>query len=596
MYQGIFFEAEKRKLHIWDDQRGYFTAPYRRYGYIKDRNGAYTSLYGDRLKKIHKWDKTTTGLFESDVHPETRTLIDLYTNDDEPSKGHRTIIIDIEVEVTDGFPTATLAENKVTAISIYDFVADKYHALVLENGKGIVKPSVTKEINTEVFDTEVYLLNRFFQIYLEINPSIITGWNVDRFDVTYLYNRACNVLDEDVANCLSPIGHVHWSDFRGVYRIAGVATLDYLQLYKKFTFTQQASYRLDAIADFELGERKIEYDGTLNELYENDILKFVEYNIHDVRLIKMMDDKLNFIEIARGICHKGHVPYDDIYLDSRYLESAILVHLKKLGVISPNKPEREGWKEGIQFEGAHVQKPKKGRHAWVYDLDLTSMYPSIIMSLNISPETKMGKIDGWDAPDFVKKKPKTYTVKYGKSAAQSLDQDELQAFFDEKGVSISANGIMYSTDRDGLFSTILKRWFEERVEYRGLAKKYADAGDNEKYSYFNRRQHIQKILLNSLFGVIGLQGWRFHDFESALAVTATGRDLIGFSKQIANHYYNTELGTDKDYVIYIDTDSLFISSIPMVKGRYGDKKFSDVMLSQYILTVADDTQKFINKS
>lgn len=529
---------------MWDDDRGYFTIPYRRYGYIKDRGGTYTSLYGDRLKKIHKWGKDSTGLFESDVHPETRTLIDLYTNDDEPSKGNKTIIIDIEVEVTDGFPTATLAENKVTAISIYDFTDKKYYGLVLENGKGIIKPSTTPELDIEVFDMEVDLLNRFMQIYLRIKPTIITGWNVDRFDVTYLYNRMADQLDEDVANCLSPIGVVHWSDFRGSYRIAGVATMDYLQLYKKFTFTQQASYRLDAIADFELGERKIEYDGTLNELYENDIEKFVQYNIHDVRLIEMLDKKLNFIEIARGICHLGHVPYEDIYYDSRYLEAAILVYLKKLNIIAPNKPEREGWKDEIGFEGAHVQKPKKGRHNWVYDLDLTSMYPSIIMSLNISPETKIGKIFGWDSNKFVKKTPKTYTVKYGTTALQSMDQDELQVFFDTNHVSVSANGILYKTDRDGLIASLLKKWFDERVEFRKLAKKFADAGDNEKYDYFNRRQHIQKILLNSLFGALGLQGWRFHDVDNALAVTSTGVELIRFSKTIANHYYNTELGKE----------------------------------------------------
>lgn len=571
MYQSIYYEAEKQKIHIWDDHRGYFTVPYRRYGYIKDRNGTYTSLYGDRLKKIHKWTKNTTGLFESDVHPETRTLIDLYTNDDEPSVGNKTIIIDIEVEVTDGFPTATLAENKVTAISIYDFTSKKYFALVLDNGKGEIQSSSTPEIETEVFDEEVDLLNRFFQIYLEIKPTIITGWNVDRFDVTYLYNRAVDVLDEDVANCLSPIGVVSWSDFRGSYRIAGVATMDYLQLYKKFTFTQQASYRLDAIADFELGERKIEYDGTLNDLYENDIQKFVKYNIHDVRLIEMLDRKLNFIEIARGICHLGHVPYEDIYYDSRYLEAAILVYLKKLGIIAPNKPEREGWSNEIGFEGAHVQKPKRGRHNWVYDLDLTSMYPSIIMSLNISPETKIGKIDGWDAKEFVNKTKKTYTVKYGTTAARSLDQDELQAFFDEKRVSISANGILYKTDKDGLVAALLKKWFDERVEFRKLAKKFADAGDNEKYDYFNRRQHIQKILLNSLFGVLGLQGWRFHDLDNALSVTATGQELIGFSKKIANHYYNSELGEPLEFEMEDGSIRKVYENWPITVKRGGKK-------------------------
>ena len=182
---------------------------------------------------------------------------------------------------------------------------------------------------------------------------------------------------------LSPIGIVEWSDFANRYKIAGVSILDYLTLYKKFTFSQQPSYRLDAIGEYEVGEKKVEYEGTLNDLYENDLDKFVEYNLQDVKLVKKIDEKLDFIEIARGLAHLGHCPYEDVFMSSRYLEGAILVYLRKQEIVAPNKPTK-GITKSEKFEGAYVQDPQKGKHDWVYDLDITSMYPSCIMSLNLS--------------------------------------------------------------------------------------------------------------------------------------------------------------------------------------------------------------------
>jgi DNA polymerase elongation subunit (family B) len=252
------------------------------------------------------------------------------------------------------------------------------------------------------FDDEFSLLQSFFQTYLQIKPTILTGWNMDSFDMPYLYNRACKVVGSNVADMLSPIQEVHWNKHRGRYLFAGVSCLDYLGLYKLFTYTQLSSYRLDAVAEFELGENKIEYSGTLTDLYENDLNKYIEYNIHDVRLVKRMHDKLDFIDMARGVCHVGHVPYEDVFFSSRYLEGAILVYLKNLGIVAPNKPTRPKMDSDEKFIGAYVQPPQRGKHDWVFDLDITSMYPSVIMSLNISPETKMGKLNGWDAEDFMR--------------------------------------------------------------------------------------------------------------------------------------------------------------------------------------------------
>ena len=583
-------------MHIWDDHSGHVVVPYKRYAYVKDNYGTHVSLYGDRLKKIYKWEKGLKGLHESDINPETRTLIDMYTNSEEPSTGHRIMIIDIEVEVTEGFPSPQKAENKITSIAIHDSVTDQYFCFVLDEENKLKPNDWGKNVTVETFDKEYGLLQRFYAKYLEMRPTIITGWNVDGFDIPYLYNRAQQIVGKNIADCLSPVSKVYWNKYREKYMIAGVSCLDYLMLYKNFTFSSKPSYRLDEIGKSEVGTAKISYDGTLNDLYENHLEDFVKYNIHDVRIVKKLDDKLDFIDVARGICHVGHVPYEDIVYDSRFLEGAILVYLKKLGVVAPNKTPRDDVKKDGKFAGAYVQDPQKGRHDWVYDLDITSMYPSIIMSLNVSPETKIGKVIGWDPEEFIRGKNKTYSIYMNDKKKGQFTETELKEYFDNNQVSISNNGIIYRTDKLGLIPTLLSEWFDKRTEYRKLAKKFSDEGDEDQAGYFNRRQHIQKIVLNSMYGVLGLPVFRFYDLDNAEATTKTGQSLIKFTKKLGNHFYNKELGTEKDYCIYIDTDSVFYSAVPLIEHRFPNQNLSDVMMTQRINEIATEVQGFLNKS
>ena len=595
MYQNIFYDRRVNKMHIWDDKAGYHTFRYKKYAYVKNRVGTYISLYGDKLKRINKWDKDQPELFESDVNPEIRVLVDNYTDSDEVSEGHRVMIFDIEVEVTDGFPDPKKAENKITSIAFNDPLLDKYFCYVLDPDNKL-KPNNSDD-TIESFKDEYDLLNAFFRKYMEIQPTILTGWNVEFFDVCYLYNRAIQVVGQQVANVLSPINQVQWSDFQNRYKIAGVSTLDYLALYKRFTFSQRSSYRLDAIGEYEVGEKKVEYEGTLNELYENDIDKFVEYNLQDVKLVKKIDDKLDFIEIARGLAHLGHCPYEDVFMSSRYLEGAILVYLKKQNIIAPNKPPRPKKFSNDKFVGAYVQDPIKGKHNWVYDLDITSMYPSCIMSLNISPETKLGKIEGWNPEEFLKENnKKTYSITQGEKLLGRFTETELKKFLDEKDVGVATNGVMYRSDKDGLLPALLRKWFDERVEYRKLSKKFHEDGDIEKSEYFDRRQYLQKVVLNSLYGVLGLSVFRFYDVDNAEAVTYTGQSLIKFTKKIANSFYNKELGDDKNYCIYIDTDSVFYSALPLVKKRFPDLDIrNEDKMSKSILEIASEVQVYLNK-
>jgi len=583
-------------MHIWDDKFGHQTFRYKKYAYVKNRTGTYISLYGDKLKRINKWDPEQPELFESDVNPEIRVLVDNYTDSDEVSLGHKVMIFDIEVEVTDGFPDVNKAPNKITSIAFNDPLTKEYYCYVLDPTYKL-KSNKTEDIIVS-FKDEYDLLNAFFKKYIEIQPTILTGWNVEFFDITYLYNRAQQIVGKTVANLLSPIGIVLWSDFAKRYKIAGVSTLDYLALYKKYTFSQRPSYRLDAIGEYEVGEKKVAYEGTLNDLYENDLDKFVQYNLQDVKLVKKIDDKLDFIEIARGLAHLGHVPYEDVFMSSRYLEGAILVYLRKNDIVAPNKLKRGENVKLEKFEGAYVQVPQKGKHDWVYDLDITSMYPSCIMSLNISPETKFGKIEGWNPEEFLDKdNRKTYSITHKEKVLNRYTESELKNMLDNEQLSIATNGVMYRTDKTGLLPALLKKWFDERVEYRKLSKKFYEEGDKRRSEYFDRRQYLQKVVLNSLYGVLGLPAFRFYDLDNAEAVTSTGQSLIKFTKKIANVYYNKELNDTKDHCIYIDTDSVFYSALPLVSNRFPNLDVKNVdKMSKAILKIVDEVQSYLNNS
>ena len=411
-----------------------------------------------------------------------------------------------------------------------------------------------------------------------------------------MYNRACQILGQNIANLLSPIQQVYWSDFHNRYKIAGVSILDYLALYRKYTFSERPSYRLDDICEYEVGEKKVAYDGTLDDLYKNDLEKFVQYNLQDVKLVKKLDDKLDFIEIARGLAHLGHIPYEDVFMSSRYLEGAILVYLRKNNIVAPNRHKKDGNTKYEKFMGAYVQEPQSGKHNWVYDLDITSMYPSCIMSLNISPETKLGKIEGWNPEEFLKKdNKKTYSLTNKGNLINRYTETELKRMFENESIGIATNGVMYRTDKDGLLPALLKKWFDERVEYRKLSKKFHEEGDKEKSDYFDRRQHLQKIVLNSLYGVLGLPVFRFYDVDNAEAVTYTGQTLIKFTKKAVNAYYNKELNDTVDYCIYIDTDSVFYSATPLIKKRYPDLDMSnDNQMTKVILNIASEVQSYLN--
>jgi DNA polymerase elongation subunit (family B) len=578
MYQNIYVDrnSDIPTAYIWDDKQGLLTLPVSEfnYAYVRDPKGKFLSMTGERVSKVYRFNRNADNIFEGDLPIETRVLTDLYLDDDTPSEGNVTLFFDIEVSMQNGLPDVHTPNNEITSIALYDPTIDRYVAIVLDK-EGIYEDRQTDEADIYFSDTEVGLLNKFMNIYEQISPTIITGWNSDGFDIPYLYNRVKQVCGPGTANNLSPIGKVRYSERLERYKIAGISSLDYLSMYKKFTYTQQPNYRLDTIGRLEVDMGKVDYDGSLDDLFREDLDKFIEYNLQDVRIIVELDKKLKLIELVRGICHVGHVPYEEYSYSSKFLEGTIVTYLHRKGIVVTNKPrdgqaKMEEMKEGNEqgFAGAFVKEPIPGRYEWVYSLDLQSLYPSIIMSLNISPETKVGKVLNFDLEQHLRKEIVAYVIQeFNEDSTIELEYDSFSKFLEENNLSISSNGVLYNNDKVGIIPEVLDTWFAQRKEYKDLMKKYTNEGNKELADYYDRRQHIQKIFLNSLYGVLGLPVFRFYDVDNALGVTASGQDVIKNTAKVANLQYKKKIGRDDDFVTYIDTDSIYCSAEPLFEGN-----------------------------
>ena len=599
MYQAINYHRKTNTIHIWDDEIGYQTFQFKPYAYIPDTTGDYQSLNGTRLNRVEGNHKDNPNAYESDLNESVRTLIDLYYDSDLASNGHRELFFDIESERDElGYGNTTNVRTKITSIAYHDKVGKDRRVLVLDELKVIKDTNIqTDTYSIEVFRSESDLLTRFINLFAQIQPTIITGWNTDGYDIPYLLGRCKKVLGAQSINKLSPAGIVDYDPKREKYKIFGVSSLDYIKLYKNFTYTELPNYRLDTVAKKEIGKGKIEYDGDLNHLFATDIHKFVEYNMTDVDLVYELDEKLQLLGLARTICHKGHVPYEDVYHASKYLDGAAIVDLKRNGFVAPNKAFRfvEN-EEDESLAGAYVMPPVPGLYNWIYDLDLTSLYPSIIMTLNISPETKLGVITNWDETCLLKNEATQAHFTDGTFA------QDIKTWLIENNYTVASNGAVYRNDKRGFLPTILEKWFDERVIYKNKRDEY-EVG-SEQYKFYDALQLTQKVLLNSFYGVLGLKTFRFYDMDNAGAITAVGQSIIKFTGKCINRYYEKEIGQPQtvnaegkavDYAFYTDTDSCFISALPLITHRNPNADYTN---EQFMIDqtngIADEVQKHIN--
>ena len=599
-YQAIGYDKRGGIMHVWDDELGHQKFPFKPYGYLPNENGQYQTLDGVRLDRVPGNHRDNAKAYESDLNEEVRTLIDLYYENDDVSKGHRDFYFDIETAKDEnGYSTIDDVRTSITSIAYYDKAGNDRRVLILDE-RNRIKESVIEGDNyvLEIFRSERDLLTRFINAFAEIQPTVITGWNTDGYDIPYLLGRCKKVLGNQSIKKFSPAGIVTQNPKSKKWKIFGVSSLDYIKLYKNFTYTELPNYRLDTVGKTELGKGKVEYDGDLDDLFEQDIHKFAYYNMTDVDLVYELDEKLQLINLARTICHKGHVPYEDVYYASKYLDGAAIVDLKRNGFVAPNKQFRFIEEERQDaLAGAYVMPPIPGLYKWIYDLDLTSLYPSIIMSLNISPETKIGVINNWDEECLLNSKSQEVSIHNNPNTIPDVKQ-----WLCNNKYTVASNGAVYDTSRKGFLPAILEKWFNERVTFKNKRDEY-EVG-SEDYKFYDALQLTQKVLLNSFYGVLGLKTFRFHDLDNAGAITATGQSVIKFSAKVINKYYEKETGKDHfinangnkaEFSFYTDTDSTFVSSLPLIEKRYpGFDETDEQFMINKTNEIASEIQKYVN--
>jgi DNA polymerase elongation subunit (family B) len=536
-------------IHLWED-KGYSKFEWVNQAYIEcsESEATHMGLNGEPLKKTSNWSIENPKLHFHDMTPYQKFLVEKYGVDDEPSKTHRIMFFDIETEMGDALTEEyiKLSPKKVTSIAWYDKQADWWSILVLD-AKNELKH--TKARNKEIIPvhTEEELLLKFIEKFREIDPDILVGWNSDYFDIPYLYYRICNTLGEEIARYLSPIGIVRetpWSVNQYI-QIAGVESLDYMRLHKKYSWADEPSFKLDAIGEKYAGINKIEYEGNLDKLFETDINKFIQYNFRDVEILKALDEKLEYIALTKNLSHKGKHNYSEVYANTKTQDGAISAYLLSQGIVPPAKDRNPLSKKN--YAGGYLFCPKAGIYNYMFDEDLTSLYPSIIMTVNIGKETMVGRIIDADdrnnrlgLNDLKTKNPKEeLIIENSKRKKTKITVEELIKFIEKNKWSISANGVFFRTDRESVLSTILKKWFDERVLYKNKMKEaYKKLNNPELGASFHMKQYTMKILLNSLYGALALGSFRYGNVILAEATTLSGQRIIQESALVANRHMN----------------------------------------------------------
>ena len=463
------------------------------------------------------------------------------------------VTIDIEVECENGFPKPEEANDPLLSITL----KNHQNKRIVVWGIGDFKNS-REDVSYIKCETEKHLIQSFLSFWEEHKPDVITGWNTEFFDIPYVCNRILNQFDEKELRRLSPWGNVtprsvyKMGRSHQVYDIMGVANLDFFDLYRKFTYTNQESYRLDHIAFVELGERK---DGnpyeTFSEWYIKDYQSFIEYNITDVELVDKLEDKMKLIDLCLTMAYDAKVNYVDVLGTTKYWDILIYNHLRKKNIVIPQKKEHE---KSEKYEGAYVKDPIVGMHKWVMSFDLNSLYPHLIMQYNISPETLMGR-------PF---KEKAITV--DKMLDNKVDGSIMQSLKD-KNVTLTPNGALFRKNKRGFLPELMQSIYDDRVKYKRLLleakQEYENTKDpklNKDISRYNNIQMAKKISLNSAYGAIGNNWFRYFNLLVAEAITTSGQLSIRWIERSLNRYLNQTLKTDGlDYVIASDTDSVYIT-------------------------------------
>ena len=508
--------------------------------------------------------------------------------------------LDIEVGSENGFPEPRSANESVTAITIK--IKGNYFVF------GVGDYSKHRDdVHYAQCSDESQLLRRFLDFWTRFHPDVVTGWNVQFFDIPYLINRITKLFGQEEAKKLSPWNKLGMREVtirnrqEQAWDILGVAILDYLELYKKFTYSQQESYRLDHITHVELGEKKIDYSEfeTLHQLYKLDYQKFIEYNIKDVELVEKLEDKMKLIELALTLAYDNKVNYDDVFTQVRMWDAIVYNYLKKKNIVIPQMTM--GTKNS-QYEGAYVKDPILGMHKWVASYDLNSLYPHLIMQYNISMETLV--------------EPRNYSPEMREILSSNkidvnhlLEQQVTTDALKKEKVTLTPNGQFFRVTEQGVLPEIMDNMYKDRTRYKKLAleaKKKIEtvledknqvAYLNNQIARYNNLQLAKKVTLNSAYGALGNQYFRFYDIRIAEGITTAGQLSIRWIENKINAYMNNLLKTEnEDYVIASDTDSIYLNMGPLVDKFIADQSNSKKVIRLMNKICEEKIQPFIDTS
>ncbi len=573
---------------------------------LTQESSKYKTLQGQNLKEIKFNSIDSARKFKREVATANSPIFGLeryhyqYIGTEFPdqiqwSKDHIKIFtLDIESTCENGFPDVENPVEEILCIT----VKNQSNKQIITWGVGDFKTDRT-DVTYIKCKTENHLIMEFMKFWLKNYPDIITGWNTKFFDLPYLMNRIKMIAGDKVASRMSPWNLIHREEItvRGrpqtVYSLYGIVMLDYLDLYKWFIPTRQESYKLDFIGEIELGQNKNEnpYD-TFKDFYTKDFQKFVDYNIQDVEIVDALEDKLGLIDLSLTVAYESKVNYDDIFSQVRVWDTLIYNHLKKKNICVP--PREEHSKE-TKYEGAYVKEPQLGMHKWIVSFDINSLYPHIIIQYNISPEKILG------------------VKSSGVSVAKMLNQKTPLAYLKTEGACITPNGALFKTDNQGFLPEMMETMYNERVVFKKRMLKakaqYERTKNPDLVKEISRCHNIQwarKIALNSAYGAVGNQYFRYYDVRQASGITTAGQFIIRFIEEKVNEYLNRILKTHdkKDYIVASDTDSIYVCLDKLVEqtceGKTDDQicnflnKVVDSRIEPYIAKCFGELSEYTN--
>ena len=615
-YVDAFYDREQDMIRVVErndkGERHFKEHPARHVFYYPDSRGKFTSIFGQPLSRVssknvkeHRKElaiHSNKKLFESDINPIYRCLEDNYLNVDAPKLNVAWFDIEVDFDPERGYASPEDAFMPITAIAVYLQWMETMVCLALPP-KTLSMEEATKQVaefpNTMLFETEGEMLDTFLNLIED--ADILSGWNSEGFDIPYTVNRVTKVLSKEDTRrfCL-------WNQFPKkreyekygkqavTYDLIGRVHLDSLELYRKYTYEERHTYRLDAIGEMEIGENKTVYEGTLDQLYNNDFRRFIEYNRQDCMLLEKLDKKLKFMDLANTLAHECTVLLQTTMGAVAVTEQAIINEAHKRGLIVPNRVQRDP-NESNQAAGAYVAYPKKGIHEWIGSLDINSLYPSAIRAMNMGPETIVGQLrqDGtkdYIAAEIAKGKSFAsawegmfgsveYTAVMNREVGRELTidwedggSDTLSAaqiydliFESNQPWMLSANGTIFTYEKEGIIPGLLKRWYAERKDMQAKLKDCIKAGNKIEEEYWDKRQLVKKINLNSLYGAILNPGCRFFDNRIGQSTTLTGRAI---ARHMAGKVNEIITGTNDHVgkgIIYGDTDSCYFSAYSTLK-------------------------------